>query len=120
MKNEMTIETTDIGTKKADKLAHEVYKITRNFPREELYGLTSQLRRAVLSVVLNIIEGFARQGKKEHKRFLGIAYGSLKETKYLIIFCHEEKLIKTVDFKILIKDCNEVAKILWVKIQSLK
>ena len=116
----MEIETTDIETKKADKLAHKVYKVTRDFPREELYGLTSQLRKAALSVVLNIIEGFARQSKKEHKRFLEIAYGSLKETKYLIIFCHEEKLIKTVDFKTLIKDCNEIAKILWAKIQSLK
>jgi len=71
--------------KKADLLAKEVYKISRQFPKDELYGLTSQLRRAVLSVPLNIIEGFGRQAKNENRRFLDIAYASLKEVNTLFI-----------------------------------
>ncbi|MCA9405040.1 MAG: four helix bundle protein [Candidatus Omnitrophica bacterium] len=59
--------------KEADLLAKLVYKATRNFPKEESYGITSQLRRAIISVPLNIVEGYARGGQKEFKRFLSIA-----------------------------------------------
>ena len=62
----------------------DVYKITREFPREELYGLTSQIRRAAVSVVANIVEGCARTGEKELAYFLNIAFGSLRETGYYI------------------------------------
>jgi four helix bundle protein len=62
---------------KADELAFRVYSATREFPRDEAYGLTSQLRRAALSVPTNIAEGHARQGRKELKQFLRIALGSL-------------------------------------------
>ena len=50
---------------KSDELAHLVYKITKDFPKEELYGLVSQIRRAAVSIPLNIIEGFARKGAKD-------------------------------------------------------
>ena len=76
--------------KKMDGYAHAVYKLTKNFPREELYGITSQLRRASLSVALNFIEGYARFRNKVNKNFLEISYGSLKESKYLIEFSFEE------------------------------
>ncbi|PJB19449.1 four helix bundle protein, partial [Candidatus Falkowbacteria bacterium CG_4_9_14_3_um_filter_36_9] len=59
-------------------------KITRSFPKDELYGITSQLRRAALSVILNYIEGYARKRDKVYKNFLEISYGSLKEAKYLL------------------------------------
>lgn len=75
---------------KADLLAREVYRATLNFPKAELYGLTSQIRRAVLSVVLNIIEGHARQNKNEFRQFLKIAYGSLAEVEYLLVFTKEQ------------------------------
>ena len=64
---------------KAMDLAEEVYRLSRAFPKEELYGLTSQLRRAVVSVPSNIAEGQARQGTAEFLNFLSIAQGSLAE-----------------------------------------
>jgi len=68
----------------ADDLAVTVYKITRRFPREEIYGITSQLRRAASSVAANIAEGANRQSKKEYLQFLSIASGSLAETRYFL------------------------------------
>ena len=65
---------------KMDEYAHLVYKLTRDFPKEEIYGITSQLRRAALSVILNYVEGYARVKNKVHKNFLEISYGSLKES----------------------------------------
>lgn len=71
---------------KADELAIEVYKATKRFPRDEIYGITSQLRRAALSVPTNIVEGYARKGDKELARFVNIAIGSMAETEYLLDF----------------------------------
>jgi four helix bundle protein len=76
---------TKIGAwQKADDLTVAVYEVTRTFPREEIYGLTSQLRRASSSVPANIVEGSARQSKKDYLHFLYIARGSLAETQYFI------------------------------------
>ncbi len=83
----------DILIKKADILTHEAYKVTKHFPQSELFGLTSQLRRASVSVILNAIEGFARNRKKEYIRFLETSYGSLKETKYLFILATKSRII---------------------------
>ena len=71
---------------KADQLAKLIYLETKNFPKEEIYGLISQLRRSALSVPTNIVEGYARKGKNELKQFLSIALGSLAETEYLLDF----------------------------------
>jgi four helix bundle protein len=68
----------------ADELALMIYRITRDFPKEEVFILTSQLRRAAISVPSNITEGSARNAKAEYLRFLDIAYGSLKELHYQI------------------------------------
>ena len=68
--------------KEAHELALMVYKVTRNFPKDELFGLTSQLRRAAVSVAANIAEGQARSSRKEFLQFLFIANGSLVETVY--------------------------------------
>jgi len=68
----------------ADSLVIEVYRTTRLFPNEELYGLVSQLRRAAVSVPTNIVEGCARRTKKDYLNFLGIAFASLRETGYLL------------------------------------
>jgi len=66
----------------ADKLALLAYKETRSFPKEEAYGLTSQMRRAAVSVPSNIVEGCARNTEKDYLRFLDDAYGSAKELGY--------------------------------------
>lgn len=66
----------------ADEIAVLIYQITREFPREEIYGLTSQMRRAVVSVPSNIVEGCARESQTEYLRFLEIAFASLRELHY--------------------------------------
>ena len=68
----------------SDNLVVEVYKVTKKFPKEELYGLTSQLRRAAVSVPTNIAEGASRQHKRDYLHFLYISRGSIAETEYLM------------------------------------
>jgi four helix bundle protein len=68
----------------ADDLTVALYECTRFFPREEIYGLTSQLRRAAYSVPANIVEGASRESKKDYLHFLYIARGSLSETQYFV------------------------------------
>ena len=67
-----------------DNLAVAVYQTTRNFPKSELFGLTSQVRRAAVSVPANIVEGCGRPSEKDFLRFLGIAFASVREVGYLI------------------------------------
>lgn len=88
----MTKQLRDELKFKMDKFVHLVYKISRDFPREKLYSLTSQVRRAALSIILNYIEGYARKKQKVCQNFLEISYDSLKETKYLLYFAHTEKV----------------------------
>ena len=85
--------------KLADDLALKVYQATKAFPKEELYGITSQIRRSCLSVPTNIVEGYSRKGDKELSRFISISLGSLAETKYLLHFSSRLEYIddKTYD-----------------------
>ncbi len=75
--------------RKADKFVYEIYRATQNFPKEETYGITSQIRRAALSIALNIVEGSGRQGDKGMKYFLNMALGSNSEVQYLMDLCLE-------------------------------
>ena len=68
----------------ADEVALLVYRMTRDFPKEEIYGITSQIRRAAVSVPSKIVEGCARSTETEYLRFLEIAFGSLRELHYQI------------------------------------
>ena len=66
----------------ADEVAMLVYRVTAGFPKEELFGLTAQMRRAAVSVPSNIVEGCARESEPDYLRFLNIAFGSLRELNY--------------------------------------
>ena len=98
---------------KADELAQVVYEATKNMPKEEMFGLTSQLRRAALSVPLNIIEGYARRSHKTFANFLAISYGSLMETKYLVEFAGKLRYISEHEKNQLMEKINEVGGLIW-------
>jgi len=104
---------------KADDLAYQVYVETRSFPREETYGITSQLRRAALSVPTNIVEGCGRQGKKELKHFANIALASLAEARYLVDFSARLEYLNADQYKKLQSLGEEVGRLLWGFYQSL-
>ncbi len=109
-----------IAWQKADLLAHSVYDITLSFPKEEQFGLTSQLKRAILSVPLNIVEGYGRNGKKEFARFLLIALGSLAESGYILEFAYKRGFINQLDFEKAISLKEEVAQLSWKLYTSVR
>ncbi len=102
-----------------DEYVHLIYKLTKEFPKEELFGSTSQLRRSSLSVVLNYIEGYARGNNKIHRNFLNISYGSLKESKYLLRFSLVEKYMVEKDYQESIKLADEISAMLWSTIKKI-
>jgi four helix bundle protein len=110
----------DILKQKMDLYAHEIYRITKDFPKSELYGLVSQIRRSSVSVVLNYIEGFARIKQKVYINFLEISYGSLKETQYLLVFSYKESLIKETDFNKINALGDEIGAMLWSIMKNVK
>lgn len=105
---------------KAHQLAMEIYKTTKIFPKEELYGLTSQIRRAAFSVPLNIVEGHASISKKEFLNFLNIANRSLVETEYLLEIVRELSFLNEPEYQRLEKIRSEVAVILNAFRKSIK
>lgn len=106
--------------KKMDEFVHFVYKITKSFPAEELYGAASQFRRSALSIILNYIEGFARKRPAVQLNFLETSYGSFKEAKYLLYFSRKEGWIKEDTFKEGLEMAEEIGAMLWTEIQSLE
>ena len=85
--------------KKSYELALDIYKLTKKFPKDELYGLISQIRRASTSITLNIAEGYGRLGKEDFKRFLKISLGSTNETKTLLKFSKDLNYINDKEYK---------------------
>jgi four helix bundle protein len=104
---------------KADELAFQIYKITESFPKNEMFGLTSQIRRSTLSVPTNIVEGYARRSKKELIQFINVALGSLAETEYLLDFSIRLGYFKPNDNRIE-KLIEEAGKLLWSFYRSVK
>lgn len=97
----------------ADAFAKATYPLTLKFPRIERFGLADQLRRAVVSVAANIVEGSARKTDKELRRFLEIAYASLAEAKYLLSFSKHLGYIAEADYEKAYKKGEELSKLLW-------
>ena len=97
---------------KAHCLVLEIYKVTKNFPAEEKYGLALQLRRSAASIPTNIAEGFKRKSKKDYAHFINVADTSLEETKYHLILSKDLGYISLFDFKVLSDLCDEIGKML--------
>jgi len=97
----------------ADKLVLEVYKITRSFPKEENYGLTSQIRRAAVSVPANIAEGSSRKHKNDYLYFLYISRGSLCELEYLLQLANKLEYFGIKEFEKINNLISEVSKTLF-------
>jgi four helix bundle protein len=97
---------------KSHNLTLDIYKLTSAFPKEELYGLTSQMRRSSSSVPTNIAEGCGRQTQPQLARFLNIASGSASELEYQLILSKDLRFIDKKNFKKLTSDVTEVKRML--------
>ena len=106
--------------KKAHQLTLEVYRASRSFPREELYGLTGQMRRSAASIPANVAEGCCRDGVLEFARFLGIAMGSASELEYHMLLARDLKLLPLAEFQLLEPRVIEIKRMLTRLIQKLK
>jgi four helix bundle protein len=105
---------------KAHLLTLNVYKASRVFPREELYGLTSQMRRSSASIGANIAEGCCRKGDTELGRFRQIAMGSASELEYQLLLARDLEMIKSLDFQRLSGEVIEIKKMLAALIHKLR
>ena len=101
--------------------AKACYKMTENFPESEIYGVTNQIRRAALSIPLNIAEGYAKQeSQAEYKRFLNMAKGSVNEMQVLIDFSYDLGYIGKEKYDKAKKEYEEIGKMLTIFIKEVK
>jgi four helix bundle protein len=105
--------------RKAHELTLAVYQITASFPREELYGLTAQLRRAGSSIAANLAEGCGRNGDAELARFCSLAMGSASELEYHLLLARDLKLIQPKDYDALNQRAIELKRMLTALFQKL-
>jgi len=101
-------------------LVRNVYILTQKFPKEELYGLTNQMRRCAVSIPSNIAEGYGRNSTGDYKRFLQIAVGSLYELQTQIEISFQLKYLDENNLNSIISLCTEIDKILYSLIQKIK
>jgi four helix bundle protein len=104
----------------ADEVALLIYRMTAGFPKEELYGLTSQMRRAAVSVPSNIVEGCARDSQADYLRFLTIAFGSLKELSYPLSLSNRLGFLNSQDWALIKPKITETEKVLGALIRALR
>ncbi len=104
----------------ADKLVIEIYRVTQPFPREEQFGLTSQMRRAAVSTASNIVEGCARHTEAEYLRFLDIAFGSVRELDYQISLATRLGFLSNSNSEVVTSIAQETSKVLGGLIRSLR
>jgi four helix bundle protein len=105
---------------KAHELTLKIYSATKTFPREEIFGLTSQLRRACASIPANIAEGCGRSGDAELARFLVIASGSASEVEYHLLLAHDLGYLNDAEYRQLDEEVNELKRMLTAFINKLK
>jgi four helix bundle protein len=105
---------------KAFQLVIKTYEITKNFPREEKYILVPQMRRAAISVVANIVEGYAKNSKRELVRYLEISKGSINELELFFKVSHSLQYFDKMEFEKLIDFVIEVKKLLYGYQKSLR
>jgi four helix bundle protein len=105
---------------KAHRLTLDIYQASRSFPKEELFGLTSQMRRAPASIGANIAEGTCRKGDGEFGRFLHIAIGSASELEYHLLLAHDLQVLRSGDYQRLSKSAIEIKRMLASLIRTLK
>ena len=105
---------------KAHAMTIGVYKTTKDFPREELFGITSQMRRAASSIGANIAEGTGRRSDGELTRYLHIARGSAAELEYHLLLARDLDLLSTVKFDLLNGQVDEVQRMLTSLIQQVQ
>ena len=96
------------------------YQLTKLLPREEVYGLSSQIRRAAVSIPSNIAEGYGRKSRNSYTHFLSISQGSLKELETDLILCHRLQFVEQVKIDNVLTQCEEVGRILNVMITKLE
>ncbi len=101
-------------------LVKRLYKILSSFPKEEMYGLTSQMKRAAVSVPTNIVEGFSRNTTKEYILFLFNSRGSLEELRYLSLLSLESGFLPKEDYDYIAESCEDISKMLNALIKKLK
>jgi four helix bundle protein len=105
---------------KAHTLTLDIYTTSRAFPREEIYGLTSQVRRAAASIGANIAEGCCRKGDAELGRFLQIAMGSASEVEYHCLLAHDLRFLQTAEYERLTGEVVEIKRMLAALISKLR
>ncbi len=105
---------------KAHRMVLEVYRVTKDFPDDERFGLVSQLRRSAASIPANIAEGCGRNGDRDFTRFLSIAAGSASETQYHLFLAHDLKLIKQKEYMELDRQIKEIKQMLHGFMKKLK
>jgi len=101
---------------RAHQFVLRIYGLTKGFPREELFGLTSQLRRASISITANIVEGYTKRGQKDKMRFFNIAQGSIAECKYFLMLTRD---LNYGQVKELESDLEEISKLLNAYIRGI-
>jgi len=104
----------------ADELVIAIYRATKLFPKEELFGLTSQLRRAAVSIASNIVEGSARNSLADYIRFLDMAFASTREVEYQISIAGRLGYFEPTVYSDLQKSVEETAKVMAGLIRSLR
>jgi four helix bundle protein len=104
----------------ADELVVLIYRVTAGFPKEEMYGLISQIRRAAISVPSNIVEGCARDSQADYLRFLNIAFGSLRELHYQLDLSRRLGFLSNKDLSLIEPKVIETEKVLNGLIRSMR